>query len=87
MEITVVSNVLEAVSICIVASVQCSHFILDKSDQLLHVCVVFFFFHLLTRCSFLHLLVLIRITTLCLCAKTEISSDQVQVAHAYSFMQ
>lgn len=77
MEITVVSNVLEAVSICIVASVQCSHFILDKSDQLLHVCVVFFF----------HLLVLIRITTLCLCAKTEISSDQVQVAHAYSFMQ
>lgn len=43
MEITVVSNVLEAVSICIVASVQCSHFILDKSDQLLHVCVVFFF--------------------------------------------
>lgn len=85
MEITVVSNVLEAVSICIVASVQCSHFILDKSDQLLHVCV--FFFHLLTRCSFLHLLVLIRITTLCLCAKTEISSDQVQVAHAYSFMQ
>lgn len=86
MEITVVSNVLEAVSICIVASVQCSHFILDKSDQLLHVCVVFFF-HLLTRCSFLHLLVLIRITMLCLCAKTEISSDQVQVAHAYSFMQ
>lgn len=43
MEITVVSNMLEAVSICIVASVQCSHFILDKSDQLLHVCVVFFF--------------------------------------------
>lgn len=43
MEITVVSNVLEAVSICIVASVQCSHFILDKSDQLLHVCVGFFF--------------------------------------------
>lgn len=42
MEITVVSNVLEAVSICIVASVQCSHFILDKSEQLLHVCVVFF---------------------------------------------